>query len=85
MTETASSPLACNPLPPGQRKLGSVGIPVDLDVAIMDEGGALLGRGQTGQVVVKGTADEKEQLIKDITRTINDTTSELTVMALAKP
>jgi acyl-CoA synthetase (AMP-forming)/AMP-acid ligase II len=56
MTETASSPLACNPLPPRQRKLGSVGIPVDLDVAIMDEGGALLGRGQTGQVVVKGTA-----------------------------
>jgi acyl-CoA synthetase (AMP-forming)/AMP-acid ligase II len=56
MTETASSPLACNPLPPRERKPGSVGIPVDLDVAVMDEGDALLGRGQTGQVVVRGTA-----------------------------
>ena len=40
MTETASSPIACNPLPPRQRKAGSVGIPVALDVAIMDEEGA---------------------------------------------
>ena len=37
MTETASSPIACNPLPPRRRKAGSVGIPVGLDVAIMDE------------------------------------------------
>lgn len=56
MTETASSPLACNPLPPRERKPGSVGIPVDLDVAVMDERGALLRGGQTGQVVVRGTA-----------------------------
>src|SRR5262249_43513942 len=54
MTETASAHIACNPLPPGQRKPGSVGVPFDLDVAIMDEGGALLPRGQTGQVVVRG-------------------------------
>ena len=54
MTEVASSPIACNPLPPRQRKAGSVGIPVGLDVAIMGEGGALLPGGQTGQVVVRG-------------------------------
>jgi acyl-CoA synthetase (AMP-forming)/AMP-acid ligase II len=56
MTETASSPLACNPLPPRVRKPGSVGIPVDLDVAIMDERGTLLPGGQTGEIVVRGTA-----------------------------
>ena len=56
MTEIASSPIACNPLPPRQRKAGSVGIPVGLDVAIMDEGGALLPGGQTGQVVVRGAS-----------------------------
>src|SRR5262249_42327788 len=33
-----------------------VGIPVDLDVAVMDERGALLPGGQTGQVVVRGRA-----------------------------
>ena len=30
MTETASGPVACNPLPPRQRKPGSVGLPVGL-------------------------------------------------------
>jgi acyl-CoA synthetase (AMP-forming)/AMP-acid ligase II len=54
MTETTSTPIASNPLPPGRRKAGSAGIPVSLDVAIMDEGGALLTNGQTGEVVVRG-------------------------------
>jgi acyl-CoA synthetase (AMP-forming)/AMP-acid ligase II len=54
MTETTSTPIACNPLPPAQRKAGSAGIPVSLDVAIMDEGGALLTNGRTGEVVVRG-------------------------------
>ena len=54
MTETASAPIACNPLPPRQRKPGSVGVPVGLDVAIMGERGAFLPRGQTGQIVVRG-------------------------------
>jgi acyl-CoA synthetase (AMP-forming)/AMP-acid ligase II len=54
MTETASTPIASNPLPPAQRKAGSVGIPVSLDVAIMDERGAFLTGGQTGQIVVRG-------------------------------
>src|SRR5262245_38543913 len=56
MTETASSPIASNPLPPRQRKPGSVGVPVGLDVAIMDERGALLSEGQTGQIAVRGTS-----------------------------
>ena len=56
MTETASSPLACNPLPPRVRKPGSVGIPINLDVTIMDDRGTLLPGGQTGEVVVRGTA-----------------------------
>ncbi len=54
MGEVAASPIACNPLPPRQRKPGSVGVPVGLDVAIMDEAEALLPDGQTGQVVVRG-------------------------------
>ena len=56
MTETASSFIACNPPPPRQRKPGSVGVPVGLDVAIMDERGALLPGGQRGEVVVRGAS-----------------------------
>jgi acyl-CoA synthetase (AMP-forming)/AMP-acid ligase II/acyl carrier protein len=56
MTETASGPVACNPLPPRQRKPGSVGVPVGLEVAIMDEAQAFLPAGQTGQVVVRGAS-----------------------------
>jgi acyl-CoA synthetase (AMP-forming)/AMP-acid ligase II len=54
MTETASSPIACNPLPPSRRKAGSVGIPVDLPVAIMGSDGNLLPGSETGEVVVRG-------------------------------
>lgn len=56
MTEAASGPIACNPLPPGERKAGSVGLPVGLPVAIMDEGGELLPGGQTGQIVIRGAS-----------------------------
>jgi acyl-CoA synthetase (AMP-forming)/AMP-acid ligase II len=56
MTETASAPIACNPLPPRQRKTGSVGIPVDLDVAIVDAGGNFLPAGEMGQIVVRGAS-----------------------------
>jgi acyl-CoA synthetase (AMP-forming)/AMP-acid ligase II len=56
MTEVTSSPIACNPLPPRQRKAGSVGVPVSLDVAIMDEGGALRPSGRIGEVVVRGAS-----------------------------
>ena len=56
MTETAFRAIACNPLPPRPRKVGSVGVPVGLDVAIMDEGGAFVPSGQTGQIVVRGAS-----------------------------
>jgi len=56
ITETAASPVACNPLPPRPRKVGSIGVPVELDVVIMDERGAVLACGQTGEVVVRGAS-----------------------------
>jgi acyl-CoA synthetase (AMP-forming)/AMP-acid ligase II len=56
ITETAASPIACNPLPPGQRKAGSIGVPVDLEIAIMDEGGAFLPHGRTGEIVARGAS-----------------------------
>ena len=56
MTESSSSPIASNPLPPRRRKPGSVGVPVGLDVAIMDERGAFLPDGRTGEVVIRGAS-----------------------------
>jgi len=54
MTETASAPIACNPLPPRRSKPGSVGIPVGLDVAILNDHGDVLPASQTGHVTVRG-------------------------------
>jgi acyl-CoA synthetase (AMP-forming)/AMP-acid ligase II/acyl carrier protein len=54
MAEVAASPIACNPLPPRPRKPGSVGMRAALDVAIIDERGALQALGETGEVVVRG-------------------------------
>jgi acyl-CoA synthetase (AMP-forming)/AMP-acid ligase II len=53
MTEAAHQ-MASNLLPPGQRKPGTVGVAAGPEVAIMDENGRLLSRGQTGEVVVRG-------------------------------
>jgi oxalate---CoA ligase len=54
MTE-ASHQMASNPLPPGVRKPGSVGIAAGPEVAIMaEDSGALLPRGQTGEIVIRG-------------------------------
>jgi acyl-coenzyme A synthetase/AMP-(fatty) acid ligase/thioesterase domain-containing protein/acyl carrier protein len=70
---TESAPLvSANPLPPGVRKPGSVGLPVGCDVGIMDDEGQLLGVGGHGQIVVRGpgvmrgyeqTADEDQPFI----------------------
>ncbi len=54
MTETASAPIACNPLPPRRSKPGSVGIPVGLDVAILNDRGDVLPAGEAGHVTVRG-------------------------------
>jgi len=52
MTETST--IAQNPLPPGERRAGSVGIPAACEVAILGDDGALLSAGQTGEIVVRG-------------------------------
>ena len=48
MTEAAHQ-IACNPLPPRERKPRSVGVAAGPEVAIMDEAGNLLAQGQTGE------------------------------------
>jgi acyl-CoA synthetase (AMP-forming)/AMP-acid ligase II len=53
MTE-ASHQVASNPLPPGQRRPGSVGFGVGVEVAILDGDGALLPPGATGEVGIRG-------------------------------
>ncbi len=53
MTE-ASHQMASNPLPPGERRAGSVGIATGIEIGIMDEAGALLASGAAGEVVIKG-------------------------------
>ncbi|MBW4563693.1 MAG: AMP-binding protein [Mojavia pulchra JT2-VF2] len=53
MTETGSIS-SLNPLPPRQRKPGSVGIAAGLEIGIMDETGHLLKPNQIGEIVVQG-------------------------------
>jgi len=53
MTE-ASHQMASNPLPPKERKSGSVGPAAGPEVAIMDEAGDRLGANETGEIVIKG-------------------------------
>jgi oxalate---CoA ligase len=53
MTEAAHQ-MTSNPLPPRERKSGSVGVPAGPEVAIMDEEGKILPRGHTGEVVIRG-------------------------------
>jgi len=53
MTE-ASHQIASNPLPPGPRKPGSVGIGAGAEVAIMTASGRLLPAGETGEIAIRG-------------------------------
>ena len=53
MTEAAHQ-MAANPLPPGERKAGSVGIAAGPEVAIMDTAGSLLATGEIGEIVIRG-------------------------------
>ena len=53
MTE-ASHQMASNPLPPRQRKPGTVGVPAGAHMAIMAEDGRLLASGETGEIVIRG-------------------------------
>jgi len=53
MTE-ASHQMSSNPLPPHQRKPGSVGLATGVSVAVMDGHGNLLAPGKIGEVVIRG-------------------------------
>ncbi|MCG8356091.1 MAG: amino acid adenylation domain-containing protein [Kiloniellales bacterium] len=53
MTEAASQ-IASNPLPPGVRKAGSVGPAAGPEIAVMGADGALLARGERGELVLRG-------------------------------
>lgn len=53
MTE-ATHQMASNPLPPGVRKPGTVGLAAGPEVAIMGPDGALLAAGETGEIVIRG-------------------------------
>jgi acyl-CoA synthetase (AMP-forming)/AMP-acid ligase II len=46
--------MASNPLPPGARKPGTVGVAAGPEVGIMAEDGSLLPRGDTGEIVIRG-------------------------------
>jgi len=53
MTE-ATHQMCVNPLPPGQRKPRSVGLPTGIKLAVLDESGSPVAAGSTGQVAIKG-------------------------------
>jgi amino acid adenylation domain-containing protein len=55
MTEAASQ-ITCNPLPPQQRKTGSVGVAAGPEVSIMDQAGKVLPAGEIGEIVVRGAS-----------------------------
>jgi oxalate---CoA ligase len=53
MTEAAHQ-VASNPLPPRQRKSGTVGLATGVEIAIVDDAGSQLGPHHSGEVVVRG-------------------------------
>jgi len=53
MTEAAHQ-ISTNPLPPGERRPGSVGLPTGVEVTVLDEAGNEVPRGSSGEVCVRG-------------------------------
>ena len=53
MTE-ATHQMCTNPLPPGQAKIRSVGLPAGIELAILDGAGQILPAGTRGEVSIKG-------------------------------
>ena len=53
MTE-ASHQMASNPLPPDERKAGTVGVATGISIGVMDEKGSLQPNGEQGEVVIQG-------------------------------
>lgn len=53
MTEAAHQ-MTSNPLPPGKRKPGSVGVGQGVEIKILNEAGAELARGAEGEICIRG-------------------------------
>ena len=53
MTEAAHQ-ITSNSAPPGPRRLGSVGLPIGVEVAIVDAAGDHVSRGESGEIVIRG-------------------------------
>lgn len=53
MTEAAGQ-ICTNPIPPGERKLGSVGLPAHVDLTILDEQGNEKPVGHSGEIAIRG-------------------------------
>lgn len=53
MTEAAHQ-MASNPLPPGERRPGSVGLPAGPEIAVLDVDGRILPSGEIGEVAIRG-------------------------------
>src|SRR5581483_1724986 len=53
MTEAAHQAMS-NPLPPRQRKPGSIGLPTGVEVTILDDEGNEVPRGTEGELALKG-------------------------------
>jgi acyl-CoA synthetase (AMP-forming)/AMP-acid ligase II len=53
MTEAAHQ-MACNPLPPGIRKPGTVGVAAGPEVCILDDNGQVAAPGVTGEISIRG-------------------------------
>jgi acyl-CoA synthetase (AMP-forming)/AMP-acid ligase II/acyl carrier protein len=54
MTEAAHQ-ITSNPLPPAERRTGSVGVPTGPEVAILDEAGRPRSPGESGEIAIRGT------------------------------
>ncbi|PYM94889.1 MAG: acyl-CoA synthetase [Candidatus Rokuibacteriota bacterium] len=55
MTEAAHQ-IASNPLPPRDRKLGSVGVPFGVDVTVLNSAGESLPPGEPGEIAIRGAS-----------------------------
>lgn len=61
LTETAST-ICSNLLPPGQRKLGSVGVPINAELLILDDAGRKAPPGADGEILLRGAGVISEYL-----------------------
>ena len=61
LTETAST-ICSNLLPPGQRKQGSVGVPINAELLILDDAGRPAAPGADGEILLRGAGVIREYL-----------------------